>query len=259
MSDIHHFKGTINAGIIRWNATVVSGSPTNAGVFILRMNTIPNYIELAGLFEFIRVNRCRLEFLPRYNQSNIPLGTTTASVALRLPTFITGLDEVPLVSTGPANDVAVSNSWVSQGGEASGVVEMAAYQAAGVIGPDYVRGLKTSKETEIYKKHSVSFIPTFYDYVLTNNPQLDAGLVNNQTGCFERKQKKWLNTTILQQNTSTASSEVVSVGPDMYGPVYSFSTAAVTGAANITFEFFDVKLHYSVSTRRYKGPPGPTV
>lgn len=263
VSPIHHFKGIINAGIIKWSATQVSGSPMNSGVYILRLADIPNYIELAGLFEFIRVNRCRLEFMPRYNMTNMPIGTvpgTTPATVSRLPTFITGLDEVPLVAVTPSVDVALSTAWVSQTGESSGVNEMSAYQAAGPLGPDYIRGLSSAKETEVYKKHVVSFIPTFYDYVMTNNPQLAGTSIPSSTsGCFEKKQKKWLNTSFLEQVSSVASETSISVGPDMYGPVFSFSTAAVTGAANTSLELYDVKLHYSVSCRRYKGPAGPTV
>jgi len=263
MSDIHHFKGIINAGIIQLLTLDVSTNDTgNAGVFVLRLLDIPNYPELSSLYEFIRVNRCTLEFMPRYNQTNIPIGTDpTMQTAFRLPTFVTGLDEVPLVSA--ANlDIQIASSWTSQGGDSSGIREMTAYQCSTAIGADYIRGLKGSKETEIYKKHRVSFIPTFYDYAMTN--QLVAtGPVNvpaPNSGIFEQKKKKWLNCSYLKQNGavgSTVTSTIVSSGPDMFGPVYAFSNVTnATGASNKFLELYDVKLHYSISLKRYKGQSG---
>lgn len=275
MSDVHHFKGTINAGIIRWVANNAGGTigsnASNAGVYVLRLTDIPNYTELSNLYEFIRVNRCRLEFMPRYNMSNLPgpvlestagqetagvSSNVTTSTVLRLPTFITGLDEVPLVNSVANTDLQVTASWVSQGGDSSSVNEMTAYQATGAVGPDYIRGLRGSKETEVYKKHTLSFVPSFFDYAMTNLPTAGANTPSPGQGTFEKKAKKWLNCTYLSQAGGGASS-VESVGPDFYGPVYSFSTAPlVTGTTGLAVELYDVKLHYSISTRRYKGAPG---
>lgn len=264
MSDTHHFKGTINAGVLRWISNVnsvnpIPALPTNSGVYVLRLADIPNFTELSNLYEFIRVNRCVMEFLPRFNMTNVPIGTTegTETTNVRLPTFITGIDEVPLVTSSTTVDLTPSPSWVSQGGDSSTVSEMAAYQAIGVVGPDYIRGLSNSRETEIYKKHVVRFTPAFFDYAVVN--QAVAGGQSYPlpgTGVFERKAKKWLNTTYLLQNTSLATS-TETVGPDFYGPMYSFSFAAtVTSAANTSFELYDVKMRYSISLRRYKGAPG---
>lgn len=274
MSDVHHYKGTINAGIVRWIATnggtgVISNA-SNAGVYILRLTDIPNYPELSNLYEFIRVNRCRLEFMPRYNMTNLPgpvLGGTgstftegtqsaTAGIAARLPTFITGLDEVPLVNAVANTDVQPSASWITQGGDSSAVNEMTAYQATGVIGADYIRGLKGSKETEVYKKHTVTFVPSFFDYTMTSQVTGGSNQPTPGQGTFEKKGKRWLNCTFISQSGGTASS-VESLGPDFYGPVYSFSNppATSTTATNIV-EMYDVKLHYSISMRRYKGAPG---
>lgn len=265
MSDVHHFKGTVNAGVLRWISNVnsvspIPANPTNSGVYVFRLSDLPNYTELSNLYEFIRVNRCRMEFMPRFNMTNIPVGTTfaTETTAPRLPTFITGVDEVPLVST-IGLDIATSSSWVSQGGDSSVVNEMSAYQAIGTVGPDYIRGLKGSKETEIYKKHVINFMPIFFDYTMSNQPIGGGGQNYPQAnlGIFEKKQKRWLNCSFILQTTNTTSSENESVGPDFYGPAYSFSTAAtITSAGNTTVELYDVKMHYSISTRRYKGVTG---
>lgn len=274
MSDVHHFKGTINAGIVRWIATnggtgVISNA-SNAGVYIMRLTDIPNYPELSNLYEFIRINRCRLEFMPRYNMTNLPgpvitggtaitsgTASNTVGTPIRFPTFLTGLDEVPLVNAVANTDVVPSASWISQGGEASGVNEMTAYEATGVIGPDYIRGLRNSKETEIYKKHSVSFVPSFFDYTMTSQVTAGSNQPTPGQGTFEKKGKRWLNCTYISQSGGTAGS-IESLGPDFYGPVYSFSVAPITSgtiASPVIVELYDVKLHYSISTKRYKGAP----
>lgn len=274
MSDTHHFKGTINAGVVRWLAQNFNvTNATDSGVFVMRLSDIPNYSTLSSLYEFVRVNRCTLEFMPRYNMTNLPgpaitntagtistnaLTSTTSTTVPRFPTFVTGLDEVPLVSNTATSDLQVADSWTSQGGDAGVVQEMQAYQANQVIAADYVRGLRGSKETEIYKKHKVSFIPTFYDYVVSSQEVTSSNNPRPASGIFQAKKKQWLNCNyLLQASSSTSTTEVESLGPDMFGPVYAFSSGgAGTGSTNVYVELYDVKLHYSISTKRYKGVSG---
>lgn len=263
MSDVHHFKGIVNAGVLSW----IAGSATAAtlaqiaGVYVFRLDDLPIFEQFAEGFEFVRINRCRMEFMPRYNMSNLPIGavstTDTVTASGQLPTFITGYDEVPLVvGSGVGGDLATSGTWSSQTGDDANVAEMKAYGCQGGITPSYIRGLQRSKETEIYKKHSVSFIPAFYDYAMTN--ATGEGNVTNGYGTYERRTKKWINCNVQLQTVSGASSTPVStatpaIGPDFYGPVYSFSQPGTNTSTTSIVQLYDVKLHYSVSFRRVRG------
>lgn len=278
LSNVYHYKGTINAGIISWT----SGSATATtlaqigGVYVFRLDDLPIFENAATMYEFVRINRCRMEFMPRYNTSNLPssvllqfddsltgpsnIGSTTSSAA-KLPTFITGYDEVPLVSPLEGDDLALSGTWSSEGGDDSNVAEMKAYGCQGGVTPSYIRGMIGSKETEIYKKHVVHFTPAFFDYAMTSG--LPFGGTSNiplpGSGVFERRQKKWINCNSQLQGetggttTLPTSSDTPSVGPDFYGPVYSFSQAGINTSTTAVLQLYDVKMYYSVSFRRVRG------
>jgi len=255
--DTHHFKGIVNAGIISLVVETMAATESNSGVYVFRLDDLPIFERFQASFEFVRINKCRLEFMPRYNMTNLPLATQEpGSNNVTWPTFITGMDEVPLVGGVTTSDLVPAATWSSQGGDDMAITEMEAYQCVGTITPSYVRGLQSSKETEIYKKHSVTFTPHFFDYCLTNQPvsTSSTSVAQPNLGTFERKTRKWVNTTFIKQLTASTSAEEVSVGPDFYGPVYSFSNPpALSQDTSATQQLYDVKMHYSVSFRRVKG------
>lgn len=182
------------------------------------------------MFDFVRINKCWMEFQPRANMSQI---TTEQNV-----TFLTGMDEIPLVtSTSPGT---TAPTWGAQGGDDATVTEANAFDSARITA-DYLRGMKTCKETQCYKKHVVSFYPAFYNLLDDTVSTTAASHV------VERNIKKWVNLNWINQSTGT---DVQSLGPDFYGPMYCFSSNNNVGAAQ---PYYDVKLHYSVSFRRLRG------
>lgn len=159
-------------------------------------------------------------------------------------TFLTGLDEIPIVfATGTFTKAP---TWISQSDEDTGVTEAQAYDHP-VISPDYIRGMPNAKETEIYKKHVVHFTPVMYDYMVAATSGNQTASPTQTGGVFQRKTKQWINLNYLSQ---VAGTEVASPGPDFYGPMYCFGNNMPAGA---TQQYYDVKLHYSVSFRRLRG------
>jgi len=50
LSDVHHFKETVNAGVISW--TPGTTTPANAGgSFVMRLTDLPMYQQMAPNFE----------------------------------------------------------------------------------------------------------------------------------------------------------------------------------------------------------------
>lgn len=190
---------------------------------------------LSNSFDFVRLNKCKMEFLPKYNQASYTIAPGNT------PTFLTGLDEIPMTKTSGA--LTVAPTWSSQGGDDGSISETKAYDHP-IITADYIRGMPNCVETEFYKKHTVWFTPTFYS-TLTS---VAAGPTEptNESGVFQRHQKKWVNLNYLPESAGT---EVQSPGPDFYGPMYAFSF----GASTLNSPFYDVKIHYSVSFRRVRG------
>lgn len=194
-----------------------------------------NDVGLAQAFDFVRLNKCTMEFMPRFNVND---GSVSNLV---FQTFLTGLDEVPLLNASAA--LISAPSWQSQASEDSGVTECTAYDHARIT-PDYIRGMQGGKETEFYKRHKVHFTPTFYDYTVQNVQ----GIVGATTGgAYKACKKQWVNTNYLNQGSG---SETQTQGPDFYGPMYCFSNNLASGSQTA---LYDVKLHYSVSFRRLRG------
>lgn len=264
--DTHHFKGIVNAGIVSW----IAGSATAStlaqigGVYMFKFSDLPIFENMQPCFEFVRINKCVMEFMPRYNMNTMtntilqasdvitqPVNYLTADAkSVQLPTFITAHDEVPLVQDVPGGQV-VSGTWSSQGGDDSGVDEMKAYGCQGGVTPSYIRGIVGSKETEIYKKHVVVFTPAFYALIFTES-------TNNNGGVFQRVTKKWLNCSYQFQGQSDGtgiptSSDTPSLGPDFFGPVYSFSQPGTNTGGTAVLQVYDVKMKYSISFRRVRG------
>lgn len=233
ISDIHTFKGIVNAGYLF--AIPSTSSTALGGQFIMQLSDLPILAQngaLSNSFDFVRFNKCKMEFLPKYNMSagNLPLDA---------PTFLTGVDEIPLSSTSAA--LTQAPSWGTQNDEDSTVTEAKAYLAR-IITPDYIRGMPTGRETEIYKKHSVWFTPTFYNFLVNNVTGTVGG---NTTGVYQQNKRKWVNLNYWNQPTNA---EVQSKGPDFYGPMYCFGTNTT-----LITQYYDVKIHYSVSFRRLRG------
>jgi len=244
ISDIHTFKGIINAGILQG---IPSSTSTHlGGQYIFHLADFPiigSGVNLGEAFDFVRLNKCRMEFMPRYNMSTAP-NTAAGGTQGQSVTFLTGLDELPLVfATGTFTHAP---TWVSQNDEDAGVTEATAYDHPSIT-PDYLRGMQNSKEKEIYKKHSVTFTPVFYDYMVAATSGNQTSSPTQTGGVFERRVKKWINLNYMSQ---VAGTEVASPGPDFYGPMYTFSNNIA--GTSIT-QYYDVKLHYSVSFRRLRG------
>lgn len=253
MSDTHHFKGTLNCGILQlpW-VTGAAASTQYGGQFVFRLSDLPIYVDEGGHYEFVRVNKMTIEFLPRYNQATLPGAAEGQTGALQQyfgQTFITAFDEVPVIA-GTNGRILASQTWVSQNDEDAGVNEMEAWRNT-TLTPDYVRGIKSSKETELYKKHSITFTPVYY--VAAYN------LAGAETSFFQEaleyevRKKRWMPTNItIQQQAGPPDVTNAVDGPTFYGPMYSFTQLASASPTNPT-QVFDVKVRYSVSFKRYRG------
>lgn len=247
-TNIHDFKGTLNCGILQlpW-VTGTAASTQYGGAFVFTLADLPVYANEAQNYEFIRVNEMIMHFLPRFNQASLPQaaeGNTGATQQYFGQTFITAMDEVPVQGVS-GSYVAASQTWVSQSDEDSGVNEMEAVRFDKLT-PDYVRGIRTSKETELYKPHMIKFTPVTYG-VVADLSQGGAG--TSSTGEFEQRRRKWIPTSIWQQASET---ELMLNGPTFHGPVYAFTQLATASPTNPT-QVYDVKVEYSVSFKRYKG------
>jgi len=245
LGNIHSFKGVVNAGVL--SAIPLATSTNIAGQYILKLTDIPIIASGGGLsntFNFVRLNKCRLEFMPRYNVNQAP-NTGAGSVQGEPITFMTGLSEIPLINT--ASALTVAPSWTSQGGDASTVTELTAFTDS-TAGPSYLRGMPGCKETEIYKKHSVWFIPTFYSFLNAFQSQGGQNTPSAQIPIYEARKKHWINLNYLSQTSGT---DVQSPGPDFYGPMYAFSNNLAVGQPVVPY--YDVKLHYSVSFKGTRG------
>jgi len=244
LGNIHSFKGVLNAGVL--SAIPAATSTVLGGQYIFKLTDIPIVATGGGLsntFNFVRLNRCRLEFMPRYNVNQAP-NTGAGSITGQPVTFLTGMSEIPLATT--AASLVTAPSWSAEGGDASTVTEGTAY-ADSLFGASYIRGMTGCRETEIYKKHSVSFIPTFYSF-LNGFESNGSATPSSLTPIYEAKKKKWVNLNFLLQSSGT---DIQSPGPDFYGPIYCFSNNLAAGQG--PFAYYDVKLHYSVSFKGVRG------
>lgn len=258
MADTHHFKETVNAGVLYinpstggpagGNITTGVGAFNGTGVYAMQLTDFPIFQRMTGIFEFARLNKCVIEFIPKFNfQSNSNSLSTTAAAfsSSTTGTFLTALDQVPFnIAIGTT---ATALNWVNDSSNSTGTTSATPYTSSSVT-VGYVRGLQGSREKELYKKHTVSFYPAFYDYIVTGNG------VNTINGVsYERKIKKWVTTGI--QGTGGESLITTGVGPVYYGPVYAFDVNGYPGGVtdNINLPLFDVRMRYSMSFKRLKG------
>lgn len=251
MDKIYTYPGVLNAGILQlpW---IMGGPPTQyGGQFIFRHTDLPIFNAFASNYEFVRVNSFVMEFSPRYNQTTNP-GTTGGSTLTpslqdyNLQTFITALDEVPIQGSSGAY-ITATQTWLSQADEDAGVTEM--FPAANPnITPDYMRGLATSQETELYKRHVIRFTPSFFVQAQEFSTASMDG--NDFAQGYELRRKRWLPTNLYNQATSTK--EILS-GPTYHGPLYSFTSLSESTVPTVATHVYDIKVRYSVSFKRLRG------
>lgn len=241
----------MNCGILQlpW-VTGGAASTQYSGQFIFKLNDLPVYVSEQLSYEFVRVNKFVMHFMPRYNMATLPTSADGNTGALQQyfgQTFITAMDEVPLLGA-TSGLITASQTWVSQSDEDAGVNEMEAYRNE-TITPDYIRGIKGSKETELYKAHKIMFTPVYYIAAVDfTNTGTEAQVVE-----YEQRKRRWLPTNITAQSTGGGGdTPTLLAGPTFHGPIYSFTQLASASPTNPT-QVYDVKVDYSVSFKRYKG------
>lgn len=257
IKDIHHFRETIDAGKLLWPASTANTTEPG-GVWLMRLSDFPIYQRFVNCFEFARLNKVTIEYLPKYNLSSAPSGVT-GSIKPITGTLILAEDQIPLVASyAGATVITAAPTWATDGdSDANVTVPFAARCDA--ITATYVRGIENSKEKELYSKRKQSFYPCFYNYLL-DNPIVNTttqtfGSNASTTGCFERNIKKWVNIVTLAQGAATAGSDVIvpNAGPVYYGPVYAFD---VNETPTMALDLFDVRMTYSMSFKRLKASIG---
>jgi len=265
MRDVHHFKQIVDGGTITTGNFNGNVSQTT-GACVMRLGDLPIYIQMAPNFEFARLNKCRIEFIPKYNMQLNQLTTGTAALATGsiTGTFITAIDQIPIYTAASAGSTFTkANTWVDDGDE-NGSASYASFVQTSMT-PNYVRGLQGAKETELYKKQVRSFYPAFYDTILTQAGNSFPGPSGIQSigdplptgtatavvtnGCVERRIKKWVSINNVTSGSTTALGP--NGGPLYFGPVYALDVNVPGSTALVPM--FDVRFHYSVSFKRYKG------
>lgn len=257
-SNAHHFKETINGGVLFINPSTGSASATAAGaflgtgVYVMQLSDFPIFQRMNGIFEFCRLNKCTIEFIPKYNmQSNANLftaGTAAQFSSSTTGTFVTALDQIPVVGITLGTSATAPN-WVNDSSNSSGTTVATPLQCNSVT-VGYVRGIEGSKEKELYKKHRIAFNPAFYSQVLSNG----TSAAQASTVCYQRQIKKWVTTGALEPGGSE-SRVVNNTGPYYYGPIYALDINAYAGSTsdNINIPLYDIRLTYSMSFKRLRG------
>lgn len=257
MKDVHHFKQTINGG--EFILPIAANATTSTGGCIIRLTDLPFFQQMGPNFEFARLNKCTIEFWPK---ANMQLNQFTAAGALSTfspsGTLVTANDQVPFYSSTTTNASFVASPiWANDTSNDTGVTSASWVQVG--MTTDYIRGLQGSREKELYKKHTISFYPAFYDYVMTGAGTGDITNVENglpaasnvfeTNGCVERKIKKWVS---INNINSSGNSHSVNVGPLYFGPVAAID-CNVDGTGASAIPLYDIRLKYSISFKRVRG------
>lgn len=248
---VHTFTGETSAGQL----VIPSGNTTlyQSAVWVIRLPNIPIFATMGINFEFCRLNKFSISYLPKSNmQTNLPFlpssGVNTQGTSIT-GTLITAIDQVPIAGVSTLSSTATC--WISDATETNVTLAApysftsAAYNQPGV---DYVRGIEKGRETELYKKVKQSFYPAFYSSIVDmaqNNPP-STGL------CFERRIKKWINCTTITGSSQT--SPILNAGPFYWGPMFALcvNQPSYMGSSE-TFPLFDVRMKYSISFKRVRG------
>lgn len=258
MSDTHHFKETVNGGVLYINP--LTGGPAGniitgvgafngTGVYVMQLSDFPIFQRFNNCFEFVRLNKCTIEFIPKFNfQSNMNSLSSTAATfsSSTTGTFLTAIDQVPINVL--ITSTATALNWVNDSSNTSGTTAATPYTSSTVT-TGYIRGLQGCREKELYKKHTISFYPAFYDVILGSG-----GTAATNAIAYERKIKKFVNINLLQGAGSSAQ-VANTTGPLYYGPMYGFDVNGYPGGVNdnINIPLFDVRLRYSMSFKRLRG------
>lgn len=260
MSDVYHYKGIINAGIL---STPTTGNLKNStGAMVMSLTDFPIYGTCSSLYEFARVNKCRLEIRPKANMQLNQLITTgpalsTFSLSGRL---ITAIDQVPFYSPTGTN-YSAAETWSLDTSNTTGVSGTTFVEAP--FTTNYIRGLQGARETELYQKQSRSFYPACYEYMMAPNGGTVNNLVDNQppsstvtgfnnNGSAKRCLKQWVNIATITTGTTPGTGSVgENKGPIYFGPLYALDVNVPSTTTNIPL--YDLILHYSISFKRVKG------
>lgn len=264
--DVHHFKQLVDGGTITLPNPTSGNIREVTGACIMRLTDLPIYDQMAPNFEFARLNKCKIEFIPKYNMqmNQLTTGSGAVSTGSITGTMITAVDQIPIYTGATAGSVFVTaTSWNNDGDELGSATYASFVQTS--MTPNYVRSLQGAKEKELYKKQTISFYPAFYDYVMTPSGNTAPGqpavtsisapiptvaaVAVTTNGCVERKIKKWISINNVTSGNVTALG--INAGPLYYGPVYALDVN-VPGSTGFV-PLFDVRLTYSVSFKRYKG------
>lgn len=255
---VHTFTGEISAGQL----VIPSGTTTlyQSAVWVIRLPNIPIFATMGMNFEFVRLNKFTIAYLPKSNmQTNLPFlpssGVNTQGTSIS-GTLITAIDQVPIV--GAAALTTAATCWITDATETN-VTLAVPYSFTSIAnqpGVDYVRGIERSRETELYSKVKRSFYPTFYSEIIDamNGPSSFSDPKGSNTGlCFERRIKRWVNCTSIT-NIGSQTSPNINAGPYYYGPVFALcvNQPAYMGASE-TFPLYDVRMKYSISFKRVRG------
>lgn len=227
----------------------------------MRLSDFPVYQRFVNCFEFARLERVTIEYLPKYNFASAP-SAVTGSVKPITGTLITALDQIPLVASyAGAATIAPAPSWATDGDNDANVTTPFAARCDEITA-SYVRGIQNSEEKELYSKRTQTFFPCFYNYLLdtpiVNTSTSTFGSVASNTGCFERNIMKWVNIVTLAQGAAAAGSDVIvpNAGPVYYGPIYAFD---VNETGTMALDLFDVRMTYRMSFKRLKASIGNLV
>lgn len=243
MSDTHHFKETVNGGMLGLSGA----NNTGTGVWVMQLTDFPVFQNFRTAFEFVRLNSCTIEYIPKFNMQLVQMPTTNTGAIGSISitgTLVTAIDQVPfnvIIGT-----TAPSSNWTNDSSNTTGTTVPTPYSSS-TMTVGYVRGLQNSSEKEFYMKRRQRFMPTFFTPVLGGD-----GTGTFTPVAWQRNVKKWVTTTI--QTTGGAGEVINGNGPVYYGPVYAFDANYVAPATggNVT-EMYDIRLHYSMSFRRVKG------
>jgi len=264
MSDVHHFKQTVNGGELIYPSGLSNAQNVTGGC-IIRLTDLPLYQQMGPNFEFARLNKCTIEFWPKANMQ-LNQFTAAGAVSSFSPSgrLITAVDQVPFYSdlTTSLGTFLAAPSWANDTSNDTGVTVASFVKTA--MTADYIRGIQGSREKELYKKHSITFFPAFYDYVMTGigtgaitsvtnvipNEENVTGGGLSTNGCVERKIKKWVSINNIGSNNS--SGIAINVGPLYFGPVYAMDVN-VDGSGATSIPLFDIVLKYSISFKRVRG------
>lgn len=257
-SDLYHYKETIDGGQIVLPAGGNGRNP--GGVWIMRLSDFPIYQRFINCYEFARLNKVTLHYIPRFNMQvnqGTALSTGQGGTQSFGGTLVTAIDQIPLLTSYAGASATVASAVWEGGINDTGVTSPFLAEGGTVITPDYVRGLENSHEKEFYTKQTQTFTPAFYttlvDTSVINTTSQTAGSTASSSGCYQRNIKKWVNINSIVQTSAGSEAVVSNVGPVYYGPVMALDLRDDEISQTLAVPLFDVRMTYSMSFKRLKG------